>query len=488
MKINLSSFVSKKTPLVLFVCEKDLFLPNIPEGKKILEDAKGQGFTGKEFSTATLQPASGSPSSLVVLVGLGDKKNISSETIRRAGATAVKRVRSLAQKSFQVLNPNLLKNVSSEIYALTEGLVLSDYAFHKYKSNTGEKIRTEEATLIVSEKYLDSAKETVHLAKILSESACFVRNLVNEPPSHMTPGNLVSLAKEVWKEGKSSSVSIKIYEKESLAKMGMGSLLGVNRGSAEPPFLVHLHYKPQGARQSVALVGKGITFDSGGLSLKPAEAMETMKMDMAGAASILGVFRAIPQIKPKVEVHGILALTENMPGGKAYKPGDILKAMNGKTIEVLNTDAEGRLVLADALAYAGKLKPDVTIDIATLTGACIIALGSLVAGAMGNDDTLFQQIQKAGEKCGEKFWQLPLIPDYKEGLKSPVADIKNISSVRKEAGSIIGGLFLQEFVNGGHWIHLDIAGPAWSDKEFHYLSQGGTGFPTRTLLHYLLSI
>lgn len=268
--------------------------------------------------------------------------------------------------------------------------------------------------------------------------------------------------------------------------MGMGALLGVNRGSAEPPLLIHLQYKNSDAKRKIAFVGKGITFDSGGLSLKPAEAMETMKMDMAGAASILGVFKAISKLKVNAEVHGILAVTENMPGGKAYKPGDVLKTMSGKTIEVLNTDAEGRLVLADALSFAVKQNPNVIIDIATLTGACIIALGNLVAGAMGNNQELFNAIEKAGNLSGEKFWQLPLVEEYKEGLKSPIADIKNISSVRKEAGSIIGGLFLQEFVEGKPWIHLDIAGPAWTDKEFSYHSQGGTSFPTRTLIHYLL--
>jgi leucyl aminopeptidase len=235
------------------------------------------------------------------------------------------------------------------------------------------------------------------------------------------------------------------------------------------------------------LVGKGITFDSGGLSLKPAQGMETMKMDMAGAGVILGVFKAIPSLKPKVEIHGLLAVTENMPGGRAAKPGDVFKAMNGKTIEVLNTDAEGRLVLADALSYAVKQKPDAIIDLATLTGACITALGSLVAGAMSNDEALLADIQKAGKESGEQFWPLPLVPEYKEGIQSKVADLQNISSVRGEAGTIIGGLFLQEFVDGKPWIHLDIAGPAWAARDFYYLTPGGTGFAVRTLLHYLLN-
>lgn len=303
----------------------------------------------------------------------------------------------------------------------------------------------------------------------------------------MTPEKIAEEAKGVVNSEEHSGVSLKIFDKAEIEKMGMGALLGVNRGSAKPPVFLHLHYKPETAKKSVALVGKGITFDAGGLSLKTAEAMETMKMDMAGAASILGVFRALPKLKPKVEVHGIIAATENMPGGNAYKPGDILKTMSGKTIEVLNTDAEGRLILSDALSYAVKQNPDEIIDIATLTMAVVIALGSLIAGAIGNSDEIFARIERASQQSGEKFWRLPLEKDYKERLQSPIADIRNIATPRREAGSTMGALVLEEFVGNLPWLHLDIAGPAWADKEFFYLSEGGTGFPTRTLIHYLLA-
>ena len=268
--------------------------------------------------------------------------------------------------------------------------------------------------------------------------------------------------------------------------MHMGGILGVGAGGAIPPRLLELHYKPAvKPKKTVALVGKGITFDSGGLSLKPAQNMETMKMDMAGAATVLGVFSALAALKPPVEVWGYMAVAENMPGGRATKPGDILKTYSGKTIEVLNTDAEGRLVLADALAYAASKKPDLMIDIATLTGACVVALGSSVSGVLGNSSRLVQAILKASEASGEKFWEMPLVKEYKEDIKSKVADVKNIGSRRSEAGTIIGGLFLQEFVDSAPWAHLDIAGPAWVDSDQPYCPTGATGHPVRTLLHYL---
>jgi leucyl aminopeptidase len=252
--------------------------------------------------------------------------------------------------------------------------------------------------------------------------------------------------------------------------------------------LIHLRYRPRKpARKSVALVGKGITFDSGGLSLKPAASMETMKMDMSGAAAVLGVFHRISRHAPPVEVHGVIATTENMPGGRAYKPGDVLTALNGKTMEVLNTDAEGRLILADALAYAERQKPDAIVDLATLTGAVVIALGPLLVGLMSNDEALASRVRSAAEAEGESLWELPLVPEYRPDIKSKVADIKNIGGSR-EAGTIIGGLFLQEFVEKTPWVHLDIAGPAWLDRDFPsrpYLHPGGTGIMIRTLLRLL---
>ncbi len=484
MKISIAVSIQKTQPLVIFACENDKTPCGLPKQKALIDLAVSEGFKGKTASTAILHPKAGSLSKLVILAGLGNRKKATAEHLRRAMSAALKKLQALSQPSFSAYLPAVLENAQTESSALTEGAVLAAYRFDKYKSADKSSSRAKNLTLVTTPAGLADCKKGVRLGQILSESACYVRDLVNEPPSSLPPSKMVECAQEIADSGKSSGITITIFDREKIEEMKMGALLGVNRGSAEPPFLVHLHYKPAASQKCIALVGKGITFDSGGLSLKPAEAMETMKMDMAGAASILGVFKALPALKPNVEIHGVLALTENMPGGRAYKPGDILTAMNGKSIEVLNTDAEGRLILADA----SKLNADAIIDIATLTGACIIALGSNVAGAMGNSPELLTDIQSAGESAGEPFWPLPLVEDYKDGLKSPIADIKNISSVRKEAGSIIGGLFLQEFVNSKPWAHLDIAGPAWTDREFHYKPQGGTGFPVRTLIRYILNL
>ena len=301
----------------------------------------------------------------------------------------------------------------------------------------------------------------------------------------MNPERLAEEAKKVH----SGSVSVKVYETKDMEKLGMGGILGVGVGGAVPPRFVELIYKPSGkTKKVVALVGKGITFDSGGLSLKPAASMETMKDDMSGAAAVLGVMSVLSELKFPVEVRGYLAIAENMPGGRAQKPGDVLKTFNGKTIEVLNTDAEGRLVLSDALAYACSKKPDVVIDIATLTGACVIALGHRISAIMTNTPALFKSIKAAGELSGEKFWELPLEKEYQPDVKSKIADVQNIGRRRGEAGTIIGGLFLQEFVDDRPWAHMDIAGPSWTDSDQPYCPTGATGHPVRTLLHYLQSL
>jgi leucyl aminopeptidase len=314
-----------------------------------------------------------------------------------------------------------------------------------------------------------------------ADAICLVRTLVNRGPSDKTPMSLAELAKGL----SGSGVTVQILNRKAAAELGMGSFLGVARGSAVEPVMIHLTYAPKGAKKKIALVGKGITFDSGGLSLKPAQSMETMKLDMAGAATVLAVFKALPKLKVKAEVHGICAVTYNMPGPDAYKPGDILKAMNGKTIEVLNTDAEGRLVLADALCYANQQKPAAIIDLATLTGAVVIALGSKVAGAMTNDKALYTKLNRAAVASQEPLWELPLVKEYRDNIKSSIADLQNIGKARGEAGTIIGGLFLQEFVDKTPWVHLDIAGTAWSDGEGAYGPKGGTGAHVRTLLTFL---
>ena len=484
MKLSTSYAIPKSQALIVFSFENDGAPLGLPQKKSLIAQANALGFKGKENSAAAFSPKGGSPAKYVIAAGLGLKKNVNAESLRRAAALAAKKAVAVSQKAVTVALPLVLNDEALEAQAIAEGLLLAGYSFEKYKS--GKKDSGIAQGIFVIPKKSDAAvKKGLKLGQVYADAACFARDLVNEPPSRLRPEDFARIALEVAQKGKDAGVTIKVFDKKKIEEMKMGALLGVNIGSSEPPAFIHMHYKPAGASKSVALVGKGITFDSGGLSLKPAESMETMKMDMAGAASILSVFKAIPALKPDVEIHGIMALTENMPGGKAYKPGDVLIAMNGKSIEVLNTDAEGRIILADALTYAARLNPDCIIDLATLTGACVIALGSLVAGAMGNSDEIFEALDKASRTTGEKLWRLPLVKDYQDGLKSPIADLKNISSIRREAGSIIGGLFLQEFVDNKPWIHLDIAGPAWTDRELAYCKHGGTGFPVRTLLSYL---
>jgi leucyl aminopeptidase len=282
-------------------------------------------------------------------------------------------------------------------------------------------------------------------------------------------------------------VTVEVIDAAKAAELGMGGLLGVGRGSSHPPVMVHMIYRPKAkTKKRVALVGKGITFDSGGLSLKPAASMEDMKCDMAGAASVLATFKVIARLQPKAEVHGIFGAAYNMPGPDAYKPGDVLKAMNGKTIEVWNTDAEGRLVLADALCLAAKQEPQMILNMATLTGAVVVALGSKVAGVMGNDRRVIASVMAAGKRADEAYCELPLVEDYKENIKGNIAELLNISKVRGEAGSIIAGLFLQEFVNEVPWAHLDIAGTAFAAGDYNsYSPKGATGAPVRTLLEWL---
>ena len=305
----------------------------------------------------------------------------------------------------------------------------------------------------------------------------FARNLANEPAEFATPSELASTAQDL-------GIETKIYNREECEKMGMGAFLAVGRGSAEEPKFIHMKYTVPNPKKRIAIIGKGICFDSGGLDIKPASSMATMKDDMSGAACVLGVMSIIRELNPQVEVHGIIAACENMPGGKAYKPGDILTAKNGKTIEVDNTDAEGRLTLADALCYACELGVDEVIDLATLTGACMVALGTHAAGIMGNDETLVKNLIDTAKRSGENFWELPLWEEYFEGLKSDVADMKN--SGNRWGGASSAGMFLKQFVKDVKWAHIDIAGTAFLEKPQKEFISGATGAGVRTLLKYIL--
>lgn len=447
--------------------------------------AQADGFKGKELETFLYRPKDGTPAERVLLIGLGKKADFSSDVLRRAAAKVLRGAESLDLQKVNVRAPQIAKFPAArqaQLQALAEGLYLGAYRFDRHKTPSPDWPKPVEEVYLLVKGSQSSAEEAVRKAGIFSRATMLARDLINEPPSRMNPEKLAAEALKLNK----SPISVRVFEKKDLEKMAMGGILGVGAGGAVPPRLVELVYKPsRKAKKVVALVGKGITFDSGGLSLKPAQSMETMKDDMSGAAAVLGVFSALSELKPTVEVRGYMAIAENMPGGRAQKPGDVLKAYNGKTIEVLNTDAEGRLVLADALSYASAQKPDVLIDIATLTGACVVALGHLVSAVMGNDPRLVKALLQAGGDTGEKFWELPLVKEYQPDIKSKIADVKNIGGRRGEAGTIIGGLFLKEFVDSASWAHIDIAGPSWTDSDQPYCPTGGTGHPVRTLLHYL---
>lgn len=487
IELKLGDFSQAKSgnlPLGLFFAQgeglKDQGFLSREARQFLLKEIQEENFQGKSGETLRVLFEKNAQRQRFLISGLGPRKELDREKIASTCAHLYQAAK-MKYPQIQVIAPG---QDSETLQAVAEGLLLASYRFEKYKKPE-ETPKLSQMQILVKDPGLKKRLEGVLLkAQIYAEAVCFVRDLVNEGPSDKTPETLAQKAKELQGPGLKTEV---LTEKE-IQSLGMGSFLGVARGSAVPPRFIHMIYKGPKAKKKVGLVGKGITFDSGGLSLKPSESMETMKMDMAGAATVFAVVRAASRLRLPVEVHGFAPLTYNLPGPDALKPGDIVRAMNGKTIEVLNTDAEGRLVLADALSYAGQKNMDVILDIATLTGAAVIALGSSVTAVMGNDPRTMRRLQTASKKTGERIWELPLVEEYKEGIKSKVANLQNISSVRREAGTIIGGLFLQEFVDSKPWVHLDVAGTAWTDKGRPDCPPGGTGAMVRTLLEYLSSL
>ncbi|MGH2684338.1 MAG: leucyl aminopeptidase, partial [Actinomycetota bacterium] len=361
--------------------------------------------------------------------------------------------------------------------AIVEGAALASYRFDRYKSDPTPH-NLERVVLVGTGG--KKVQDGIDRASRIADAVAFARDLINEPGGTLTPKALAEAAVEVAER---ESLGCSILDESDMTEQGLGGILGVNRGSAEPPRLIQLSYEPEKPRATVALVGKGITFDSGGLSIKPADGMMTMKTDMSGGAAVLAVMSVISQIAPRVRVLGYVPATDNMTGGDATRPGDVLKIRNGTTVEVLNTDAEGRLVLADALSLAAEQQPDAIIDLATLTGACKVALGDHIAGLMGNHDGLLEQLEAASDRSGERVWRLPLPRDYRKQIDSEIADIKNTGG--RSAGALTAGLFLEEFVDGRPWAHLDIAGPARSEDDREELVKGGTGFGVRLVLELL---
>jgi leucyl aminopeptidase len=443
--------------------------------RKFLE---ARDFEGKIGQCQALLADDGST---ILAIGMGEEKALDLEAFRRAGAAITKgawKAQSVAAALLDVVPAELGRPKAAQ--ALVEGMALAAYQFGEYKSKA-KPCAIERAAIVA--KTITGLQKGVDRGSRIATAVALARDLVNTPARDMTPRHLEAVARDV---AENNGLAIHVMDEVEIANEGLGGLAGVAAGSDEPPRLIKLEYKPTGARGTIAIVGKGITFDSGGLSLKSGEGMMTMKCDMGGAAAVIAAMSVISALAPRVRVIGYAACTENLPSGKATKPGDVLKIRNGKTVEVLNTDAEGRLVLADALSLASEDKPDAIIDLATLTGACVVALGREIAGLMGNNDDLVAQVQDAGDRAGEPLWHLPLPKRYRKHIDSEVADMKNIGAAG-QAGTLSAGLFLEEFVDGRPWVHLDIAGPAFRSDEEGYLPKGGSGFGVRTIVELVTS-
>jgi leucyl aminopeptidase len=486
-------------PKVITAIESDLLVVPVPQGKQERDEVKALDnmlggalraqlarvkFTGNEGESLLFHTHGRLPSPVVLLLGLGKAASIESETWRRAGAKAQREARNQNARRVAWFVAADQKNAAT-LAAVAEGALLSSYTFDRYKSEKNGKPAVETFSFVGAE--LQKTTTLTHALAVVEKmipGVFLARDLINEPASVSTPSYLAEHATKIARSGKLQS---DIFGPSKMKTAKMYGLLAVAQGSAEEPRFIKLTYKPSGKpKRKVALVGKGLTFDSGGLSLKSPKSMETMKLDMSGGATVLGAMQVIAQLKPQVHVTGYVPSTENMPSGTAQRPGDIIRYRNGKTVEVLNTDAEGRLILADALLQAVQDKPDVIIDLATLTGACVVALGGQIAGLFANNDELAEALLQCGKETGESLWRLPLVKEYKDDIKSSVADIKNVGG--GNAGAIAAALFLEEFVDGVPWAHLDIAGPAFAEKENAYIPKGGVGFGVRTLVHYVMSL
>lgn len=452
--------------------------------KKIIKE---DNFKGKLGSTLTIRTQGNSKAKKIVLVGLGEKGKFDLDAVRKAYASALRQAnRENAKTVSTILHGAGAGKISTKdsAEAIAEISHLALYKYDRYKSKDKKNPQNEIKTITIAETDKGKRKEAeegIKLGNIVARAQKLARDLVTEPPLSATPTKLANVARKIAKENR---LKIKVLNRNECKKLKMGAFLAVAQGSEEPPQFIEIKYTPKKPKRHIAIVGKGITFDSGGLSLKPAGSMEDMKMDMSGAAAVLGTMSAIRELKPNVAITMIVATCENMPSGKAYRPGDVVRAMNGKTIEVLNTDAEGRVTLADSLSYAAKQKPDEIIDLATLTGACVVALGDAATGVMTNNQKLADKIIKAGNEAGEKMWQLPLYDEYRQQIKSDIADMINTGSKGK-AGAQNGAVLLENFVNNIPWVHLDIAGPAWAGTENPFGPKGPTGVGVRTLINYL---
>jgi len=484
----------------------------------VAEAAKHEGFSGKATQLLSLPTYAALACKKLVLIGLGPSSDFNGKPglMRKIGAQLGRRFDKSAMASMCVVGRICVAGDSKKskkstaagtaagtagaakeghsgpgdtacqhVEAFLEGWHLGRYSFEKYKSKKEEDKQKAEIAISFAGDYRKSElfEKACSTGDALAAATNMARSLIAEPASYMTPSRLGEEAVRIASE---HGLDCKVYDLPEIKQLKMGSFLGVARGATEPARFITLKYAAANATKTIAVVGKGITFDSGGLSLKPAGSMENMKYDMSGAAAVLGVMQVVGQFKPNVNVLGLIAATENMPGDNALHPGDVLVSMNGKTIEVNNTDAEGRLVLADAITFACKQKVDEIIDLATLTGAVVTALGRAAAAILGTDQNLIAKLIMHGKMAGENLWQLPLYDEYRDYLKSDIADLKNAGS-RGEAGTSSAAMFLREFTEGKPWAHLDVCGPGWLDKDKDECNKGGTAFGVRTICRYLLS-
>ncbi|MBW3583905.1 MAG: leucyl aminopeptidase [Euryarchaeota archaeon] len=513
MKVEAKADAAKKTKdgvvaVPLFAKEKGK-TPKLEGVQKTMDDAsEGRikaayddgAFTGSKGETHVVRLRD----VRFLLVGLGERKKVDLEALRQAGAAATKRTRKLEAKRYVSLlhaveleakEGETAPDVSERAEAVAFGCVLGAYKFDRFFSKEKKEKDEKDETEVEAVVFSTTGAETKAVAKgadrgrIIAEATALCRDFANSPPNVATPRWMADQARRVAREG---GLRIKVLGKPEITRHKMGGLLGVSQGSTEPPRLVLMEYKPRKVSakpwKKIAFVGKGITFDSGGISIKPSPSMDEMKFDKCGGCAVVAAMQAIAALKPEVHVIGVAAFSENLPSGKAYKPGDILRMASGKTVEVLNTDAEGRLILGDALWYVQREKPDVIIDFATLTGAIDIALGKPYSGLMGSDDELIDRLYEIGKRSGEKLWRMPLGDEYQEMIKGTYADIKNIGG--RGGGALTAGQFLRNFIEEDKvkWAHLDIAATAWGDGDNPYTPKGATGVGVRTMVSFLDSL
>lgn len=493
IQASTQSFRETDSPVIVVAVFKDETadngilqeLDNLTGGtvRSVIENGEIKGKDG-ETAFLHLTPNENLKANRLLLIGVGDQAEYNLAKIGQLAGTAARFCRSKNIKSFAVV-PRGNADAAETAQTIATGAILSLFEIDKYRTKEKEERVVDGFTVVIENGDETAIEKGIERGQIIGDSMNFTRDLSNEPGNYLTPTEMASRAQKMAGE---VGLKCEILEEEDCRKLGMGSFLSVGAGSEEPSKFIVLRYEPSNGNAAntdyVALVGKGITFDTGGISLKPGENMDAMKYDMTGGGTVLGAMRAIGLLKPNVPVLAVVAAAENMPDGKATKPGDIVTAMNGKTIEILNTDAEGRLILADAVAYAAKEGATHIVDMATLTGAVIIALGDVHTAILGNDQTWVEEIINSGKEVGERFWQLPMDKEYFELIKSPIADIKNIGTGRK-AGTIVGAAFIAEFAENTKWAHLDIAGTAWHDDAKPYRSKGPSGVAIRTLVNLI---